>query len=73
MFKDILVPLLAGDIHETSLAKSTGQAILMHAQESHADLIIAGGYSRARALEQVFGGVTRHLLEHSAIPVLFSH
>lgn len=54
-------------------AQSTGQSILMHAQESRADLIVAGGYSRARALEQVFGGVTRNLLEHSTLPVLFSH
>jgi nucleotide-binding universal stress UspA family protein len=54
-------------------AQSTGEAILMHAQQSRADLIVAGAYSRARALEQVFGGVTRHLLEHATIPVLFSH
>ena len=50
-----------------------GEAILEHARESGADLIVAGGYSHPRALEQVFGGVTRHLLEHSPIPVLFSH
>ncbi|QDH69035.1 universal stress protein [Marilutibacter alkalisoli] len=51
----------------------TGEAILGHALESRADLIVAGGYSRSRALERVFGGVTRHLLEQSPIPVLFSH
>lgn len=51
----------------------TGQAILTHAQDSRADIIVAGGYSRARALEQVFGGVTRTLLEHSPVPMLFSH
>jgi NADP-dependent 3-hydroxy acid dehydrogenase YdfG len=60
-------------VHRPRAAQSTGQSILMHARESHADLIVAGGYSRARALEQVFGGVTRNLLEHSPIPVLFSH
>lgn len=60
-------------VHRPRAAQSTGQSILMHAQQSHADLIVAGGYSRARALEQVFGGVTRNLLEHSPIPVLFSH
>lgn len=50
-----------------------GEAILEHARESGADLIVAGGYSHPRALEQVFGGATRHLLEHAPIPVLFSH
>lgn len=52
---------------------STGQSILAYAQACGADLIVAGGYSRARALEQVFGGVTRDLLEHATVPVLFSH
>lgn len=52
---------------------STGQSILAYAQACGADLVVAGGYSRARALEQVFGGVTRTLLEHATVPVLFSH
>ncbi len=52
---------------------STGQSILAYAQACGADLIVAGGYSRPRALEQVFGGVTRSLLEHATMPVLFSH
>lgn len=55
------------------LEQGTGQSILAHSLESGADLIVAGGYSHARAFEQVFGGVTRTLLEHSTIPVLFSH
>ncbi|MBF6024831.1 universal stress protein [Lysobacter niastensis] len=49
------------------------QEILGHAGESRADLIVAGGYSHSRALEQVIGGVTRGLLQRSPIPVLFSH
>jgi len=52
---------------------NAGEVILEYARESGADLIVAGGYSHPRALEQVFGGVTRRLLEHSSIPVLFSH
>lgn len=52
---------------------STGQSILAYAQACGADLVVAGGYSRSRALEQVFGGVTRTLLEHATMPVLFSH
>ena len=52
---------------------TTGATIAGHAVDSQADLIVAGGYSRPRALEQVFGGVTRYLMEHSPVPVLFSH
>ncbi|MFD0737872.1 universal stress protein [Lysobacter koreensis] len=65
--------LVVNLVQRPRAAQATGESILAHAQESRADLIVAGGYSRARALEQVFGGVTRHLLEHSSIPVLFSH
>lgn len=54
-------------------AGSTGATIARHALDTHADMIVAGGYSRPRSLEQVFGGVTRHLMEHSPLPVLFSH
>lgn len=60
-------------VQRTCTAPSTGQSILAYAQECGADLIVAGGYSRSRALEQVFGGVTRELLEHATLPVLFSH
>lgn len=49
------------------------EVILEYARESRAQLIVVGGYSHPRALEQVFGGVTRHLLEHAEVPVLLSH
>lgn len=52
---------------------TTGETIVREAIDSRADLIVAGGYGRTRALEQVFGGVTQHLLQHSPLPVLFSH
>jgi len=38
-----------------------------------ADLIVAGGYGRARLLEWVFGGVTRELLTRSPLCCLLSH
>ncbi|WP_339827597.1 universal stress protein [uncultured Arenimonas sp.] len=52
---------------------STGQAILEHARESIADLVVMGGFSHSRWREQVFGGVTRTVLEGTRTPVLFSH
>ncbi|MFE0500023.1 universal stress protein [Lysobacter soli] len=51
----------------------TGPVILDHARETGADYIVAGGYGRRRASEFMFGGVTRTLMKHSPIPVLFAH
>lgn len=59
-------------LHESG-DRSSGQRILDYAAEASAQLIVAGGYSRSRAMEQVFGGVTRTLFEHARLPVLFSH
>lgn len=60
-------------VHRVAARAATGEAIVEHARAGGADLIVAGGYSRPRALEQVFGGVTRYLIEHAHLPVLFSH
>jgi nucleotide-binding universal stress UspA family protein len=60
-------------VRRNHVENSTGDTILAHARESGADLIVAGGYSHARAVELVFGGVTRTLLERASVPVLFSH
>jgi nucleotide-binding universal stress UspA family protein len=49
-----------------------GRALLELANERHFDLIVAGAYGRTRLSEWIFGGVTRALLLHSAIPCLFS-
>lgn len=53
--------------------QSTGQAILAHASSCVADLVVMGGFSHSRWREQVFGGVTRTVLEGTRTPVLFSH
>jgi nucleotide-binding universal stress UspA family protein len=52
---------------------SVATTILLHAAESGADLIVAGGYGHARMREWVLGGATRELLEGLDVPVLFSH
>ena len=36
-------------------------------------LIVAGAYGHTRVRERLFGGVTRHLLEHMTAPTLFGH
>jgi nucleotide-binding universal stress UspA family protein len=48
-------------------------ALLRHAAESEAQLLIAGGYGHSRLREWVLGGTTRELLQATHLPILFSH
>jgi len=38
-----------------------------------ADLLVMGGYSHSRLRELILGGVTRHMLEKAAVPLLLAH
>jgi nucleotide-binding universal stress UspA family protein len=49
------------------------EALLSHAADTDADLIVMGGYGHARAWELVLGGVTRTMLASMTVPVLMSH
>lgn len=49
------------------------EALMRHALESDAQLLIAGGYGHSRLREWMLGGTTRELFESSRIPLLFSH
>ena len=52
---------------------AVGDRILSVAADLSADLIVAGAYGHTRVRERLFGGVTRHLLEHMTAPTLFGH
>jgi nucleotide-binding universal stress UspA family protein len=52
---------------------SPGAAILAHARELGADLLVKGAYTQSRIRELIFGGATRHILEHAELPVLMAH
>ncbi len=52
---------------------STGDAILNRAADLGADLVVMGAYGHSRMRELVMGGVTRHILDHMTVPILFSH
>jgi nucleotide-binding universal stress UspA family protein len=52
---------------------SVGEALLSHAADIDADLVVMGGFGHARAWELVLGGVTRTLLQTMTVPVLMSH
>lgn len=49
------------------------EALLSHAADIDADLIVMGGYGHARLWELVLGGVTRTMLQSMTVPVLMSH
>ena len=50
-----------------------GSLLLSRATDAGADLIVMGAYGHSRLRELVLGGVTRELLQHMTMPVLFSH
>jgi nucleotide-binding universal stress UspA family protein len=54
-------------------SRSVPEALLANARELDADLLVLGGYSRHRLREVIMGGVTRHLLAQSDIPILMVH
>ena len=57
----------------SSQGRTPGQALLAHAEASGADLLVAGAWGHSRLREYVFGGATRHILEHMTLPVLMAH
>lgn len=59
-------PLLASD-------EQAGAALLAAATEIGAGLLVMGAYGRTRFSEWVFGGATRHILNHAGIPVVMRH
>ena len=56
-----------------TIEDGVGDRILSLASDLSVDLIVAGAYGHTRVRERLFGGVTRHLLEHMTVPTLFSH
>lgn len=51
---------------------SVGEAMLRHARDLGADLIVKGAYTHSRLRQMVFGGPTSHLLYHADLPVLMA-
>lgn len=52
---------------------STGAALIKAATKQQATLIVMGAYTHSRLRQAFLGGVTKHLLRHSPIPLLMSH
>ena len=52
---------------------SAGELLLKEADFVGADMIVMGAYTHSRMRQLILGGVTRHVLEHSDIPLLMAH
>lgn len=52
---------------------STGEALLELCGQQNTDLMVMGGFTHRRVHEQVFGGVTRHMMAYSDIPIFMAH
>jgi nucleotide-binding universal stress UspA family protein len=56
-----------------SAQRDAATIILEEAHRFSADLIVTGGYGHSRLREWILGGVTRHLINQSDIPLLMAH
>ncbi|MGA8262493.1 MAG: universal stress protein [Arenicellales bacterium] len=59
--------------YQTRNENDVGAEVLSASVDCGADLIVAGAYGHSRLREYALGGVTRHLMAHSKIPLLLSH
>lgn len=50
-----------------------GSALLTSCGAIAADLLVMGAFTHSRLRQLILGGVTRHVLDHATLPVLFSH
>ncbi len=60
-------------LHVHDGSGTVGEQVYAKAQETSADSIVIGAFSTARWRELILGGVTRHLIETSDIPIYMSH
>ena len=59
--------------HAKPGTRSAGQTIVDTAIAVGADMIVKGAYTQSRLRQMIFGGMTRHLILNSPLPVLFSY
>ena len=56
---------------EKSLLRNPAE-LLRQAVGCGADLLVMGAYTHSRLRQLILGGVTRHVLENAALPVMMS-
>lgn len=63
----------ARHINLSASREGIGSTILDYCAKNGPDVLVMGAYSHARLREDLFGGVTRHVLHNMNVPVLMSH
>ncbi len=53
--------------------RGIGEALLEACESWGGDLLVLGAYTHSRVRQLIFGGVTRHVLEHARVPLLMIH
>ena len=53
--------------------RPAGEIISDRAKSNGCDLIVMGAFTRSRLIQIILGGVTRHMMNTSEIPILMSH
>lgn len=53
--------------------KDVTTALLQHATDMQADLLVMGGYGHSRLRQRIFGGTTESVIADAALPVLMVH
>tara|TARA_R110000824_G_scaffold182661_2_gene363652 strand:- start:3463 stop:4260 length:798 start_codon:yes stop_codon:yes gene_type:complete len=61
------------ELRDLDTKTSIEETLESAARDIEASCIIMGAYGHSRTREMIFGGVTRHMLQNSAIPLLLSH
>ncbi|NQU61278.1 MAG: universal stress protein [Rhodospirillales bacterium] len=56
-----------------SSQQSIGEKLLAECGEEGADLLVMGAYTHSRMRQLILGGVTRHVLEESKLPLFMAH
>ncbi len=52
---------------------SIGKALLAECSSLGVDLLMMGAYAHSRVRQLILGGLTRHVLEHAALPLFMAH
>jgi nucleotide-binding universal stress UspA family protein len=53
--------------------RPTGESLLEQADATRAGLLVMGAYTHGHFRQFLFGGVTRYVMQHAAVPVLLAH
>lgn len=65
---------IAADLHVIPIGEPPfGSALLERAHALGADMLVAGAYAHSPLRELILGGVTRFMIAHADLPVLFRH